>query len=47
MLGGMTLFHALVLLHVATGAVGLTAFWGPIITKKGAQTHRKWGRAAC
>ena len=47
MLAGMTLFHALVVLHVATGAVGLTAFWGPIVTKKGAQTHRKWGRAAC
>lgn len=47
MLAGMTLFHALVLLHVATGAVGLTAFWGPIVTKKGALRHRKWGRAAC
>jgi phosphoglycerol transferase MdoB-like AlkP superfamily enzyme len=47
MLTGMTLFHALVVLHVATGAVGLTAFWGPIVTKKGAQPHRKWGRAAC
>ena len=43
----MTLFHALVLLHVATGAVGLTAFWGPIVTRKGAANHRKWGRAAC
>lgn len=47
MLTGMTLFHALVLLHVVTGAVGLTAFWGPIVTKKGALRHRKWGRAAC
>jgi hypothetical protein len=47
MLARMTLFHALVLLHVATGAVGLTAFWGPIVTKKGAANHRKWGRAAC
>jgi hypothetical protein len=47
MLAGMTLFHALVALHVATGAVGLTAFWGPIVTKKGAKAHRKWGRAAC
>ncbi|MFO6447926.1 hypothetical protein ACLBKU_12350 [Erythrobacter sp. NE805] len=43
----MTLFHALVALHVATGAVGLTAFWGPIATKKGSGKHRKWGRAAC
>lgn len=47
MLAGMTLFHALVVLHVATGAVGLTAFWGPIVTRKGAGRHRKWGRAAC
>ncbi len=47
MLAGMTLFHALVVLHVATGAVGLTAFWGPIVTKKGAKAHRKWGHAAC
>ena len=47
MLAGMTLFHALVVLHVITGAVGLTAFWGPIVTKKGALNHRKWGKAAC
>ncbi len=47
MLAGMTLFHALVVLHVATGVVGLTAFWGPILTKKGAARHRRWGRAAC
>jgi hypothetical protein len=47
MLTGMTPFHALVVLHVITGAVGLTAFWGPIVTKKGAKLHRTWGRAAC
>ena len=47
MLAGMTLFHALVVLHVATGVVGLTAFWGPIVTKKGAARHRTWGKAAC
>lgn len=43
----MALFEALVVLHVATGALGLTAFWGPIVTRKGAAKHRKWGRAAC
>lgn len=43
----MALFEALVVAHVATGAVGLTAFWGPIVTKKGAARHRKWGKAAC
>jgi hypothetical protein len=43
----MTLFHALVALHVITGVVGLTAFWGPIVTRKGSGRHRKWGKAAC
>lgn len=43
----MALFEALVVVHVITGAVGLTAFWGPIVTRKGAVNHRKWGRAAC
>lgn len=47
MLTGMALFEALVVAHVATGVVGLTAFWGPIATKKGAARHRQWGRAAC
>lgn len=47
MLPGMALFEALVVAHVITGAVGLTAFWGPIATRKGAANHRKWGRAAC
>jgi MFS family permease len=47
MLAGMALFEALVVAHVITGAVGLTAFWGPIATKKGAKPHRKWGKAAC
>ncbi|MFN3864282.1 MAG: hypothetical protein ACK4RT_08385 [Erythrobacter sp.] len=43
----MALFEALVVAHVVTGAVGLTAFWGPILTRKGAARHRKWGKAAC
>jgi hypothetical protein len=47
MLAGMALFEALVVAHVITGAVGLTAFWGPIATKKGAAKHRTWGKAAC
>ncbi len=42
----MALFEALVALHVATGVVGLTAFWGPIVTRKGSGWHRKWGKAA-
>lgn len=43
----MALFEALVVAHVITGAVGLTAFWGPIVTRKGAANHRKWGKTAC
>ncbi len=43
----MALFEAFVVAHVITGAVGLTAFWGPILTKKGATRHRQWGRATC
>ena len=43
----MALFEALVVAHVVTGSVGLTAFWGPILTRKGAANHRKWGKAAC
>ncbi len=43
----MALFEALVVGHVAAGAVGLIAFWGPIVTRKGANRHRRWGKAAC
>ncbi|WP_233993018.1 hypothetical protein [Porphyrobacter sp. LM 6] len=43
----MTLFEVIVVGHVITGVVGLTAFWGPIATRKGAANHRKWGKAAC
>jgi hypothetical protein len=43
----MHLFEFLVVLHVIAGATGVIAFWGPIITRKGATNHRKWGRACC
>ncbi|MEQ5789100.1 hypothetical protein J3454_14480 [Erythrobacter sp. NFXS35] len=43
----MALFEALVVAHVVTGTVGLAAFWGPIVTRKGAANHRKWGKTAC
>lgn len=43
----MDLFHFLVLLHVATGATGLVAFWVPVLTRKGASRHRWWGKIAC
>ena len=40
----MTLFHILIALHIAFGAVGLVSFWVPVIGKKGAKNHRKWGK---
>lgn len=43
----MHLFEIFVVLHVIAGTIGLVAFWVPIATAKGAQTHRKWGRIAC
>jgi hypothetical protein len=43
----MALFEALVVVHIITGTTGLVAFWGPIVTRKGAAKHRQWGRIAC
>ncbi len=42
----MTLFTIIVILHVVAGATGLIAFWGPVASKKGGATHRRWGRVA-
>lgn len=43
----MHLFDFLVVVHVITGTTGLIAFWVPIVTKKGAKNHRRWGRICC
>ncbi|WOE75485.1 hypothetical protein [Alterisphingorhabdus coralli] len=43
----MHLFEVLVVLHVIAGSTGLISFWVPIIARKGAKAHRKWGRIAC
>lgn len=43
----MHVFELLVILHVVFGLAGLVAFWVPIVTRKGAPAHRKWGRIAC
>ncbi len=43
----MHLFEILVIAHVIAGTTGLIAFWVPIATRKGAQSHRKWGKIAC
>jgi hypothetical protein len=38
------LFHILIAIHIAFGAVGLVSFWVPVMGKKGAANHRKWGK---
>ncbi len=37
-------FYAFVMAHIATGAVGLLAFWVPVLSQKGGFNHRRWGR---
>lgn len=38
------LFHILVLCHIVTGAIGLVAFWLPVMSQKGGDLHVKAGR---
>jgi hypothetical protein len=37
-------FHILVWTHIATGAIGLVAFWVPVLGRKGGHAHRRWGK---
>lgn len=37
-------FHALVNVHIVTGALGLVCFWIPVLARKGGDAHRAWGR---
>lgn len=41
---GTLLFDTLILIHVATGFVGLVAFWVPVFARKGGRTHVRAGR---
>ena len=41
---GTLLFDILILVHVATGFVGLAAFWVPVFARKGGRTHVRAGR---
>lgn len=41
----MTAYAALVAVHVATGAVALTAFWTAAALRKGSPAHRRVGQA--
>ncbi len=38
-----TAFHAFVWCHIATGTVGLLAFWLPVLGRKGGAVHRRAG----
>ncbi len=38
------LFDILILVHVATGFLGLAAFWVPVFARKGGRTHVRAGR---
>ena len=38
------LFHALIWVHIAIGAVGLLTFWVPVLARKGGMAHIRWGR---
>ena len=40
----LTLFHTLIIIHIAFGAVGLISFWVPVISRKGGMNHRTWGK---
>ena len=40
----MDLFHTLVAAHIVTGAIGLVAFWVPVLVRKGGGLHVKVGR---
>jgi cadmium resistance protein CadD (predicted permease) len=37
-------FFAFLVVHVATGVAGLVSFWVPVLGRKGAAAHRRWGR---
>jgi hypothetical protein len=38
------LFELVLAVHVGAGIVALTSFWGAIMTVKGGNAHRRWGR---
>ncbi len=40
-------FKLFLILHVVAGASGLLLFWVPVLSRKGAQVHRFYGRLFC
>lgn len=39
----LSLFNTLVVLHIVSGTIGLVTFWIPVIGRKGALAHRRFG----
>ncbi len=37
-------FDVLILVHIATGFIGLAAFWIPVFARKGGRVHLQAGR---
>ena len=38
------LFDLLLAAHIGAGIVALSSFWGAVVTAKGGNAHRRWGR---
>ncbi|MFK7888520.1 MAG: hypothetical protein AB8G16_16785 [Gammaproteobacteria bacterium] len=43
-MSSLQIFHALVTVHIVSGAMGLISFWVPIFARKGGGAHKVWGR---
>lgn len=43
-MSSLHLFETLIALHITAGAPGLISFWAPVLSKKGGDRHRFWGR---
>jgi hypothetical protein len=39
-----SLFNLFLAVHIGAGLVALLSFWGAVATRKGAESHRRWGR---
>ncbi len=40
-------FKLFLIVHAVAGGTGLLLFWVPVLSRKGAQAHRYWGRLFC
>ncbi|EED35645.1 conserved hypothetical protein [Luminiphilus syltensis NOR5-1B] len=44
MMSSHQLFEVLVAIHITSGSIGLLSFWVPVVGRKGAMTHRRFGK---